>query len=234
MSVYQHLVVLVCAVAIATSSHLHAAEPIRSPQEWIQYFSENWSEARWEQGNDRQPGYMRSQDDSGWKSRMLAMQGCVQQPEAAIPVLIETLQNGTVPERILAAQTIGYLGPSVPVDKLASVFQQDMDAAVRLYLVDSIGMLGKGSAVDWDDFSKRETNRDVQLHVRYLRERGDSLLDTNAVQELQNWNPERIDSARVAEMAPEFSLQSAQGQTVRLSDYRGKKAIVLFFIYGDT
>jgi peroxiredoxin len=35
-------------------------------------------------------------------------------------------------------------------------------------------------------------------------------------------------------MAPDFLLSSAQGESLRLSDYREEKAVVLVFVYGDT
>lgn len=37
------------------------------------------------------------------------------------------------------------------------------------------------------------------------------------------------DGARVGDQAPDFSLPSATGETVRLSDFRGRSAVVLFF-----
>src|SRR5258708_7512668 len=37
------------------------------------------------------------------------------------------------------------------------------------------------------------------------------------------------DGVRVGDPAPDFSLPSATGETVRLSDFRGKSAVVLFF-----
>ena len=38
---------------------------------------------------------------------------------------------------------------------------------------------------------------------------------------------------RVGDHAPDFALDTADGHTVRLSDYRGKKSVVLFFYPKD-
>lgn len=40
-------------------------------------------------------------------------------------------------------------------------------------------------------------------------------------------------SIKVGDVAPEFELEAANGQRVRLSDYRGKKNVVLFFYPKD-
>lgn len=39
---------------------------------------------------------------------------------------------------------------------------------------------------------------------------------------------------KIGETAPEFTLVSDGGETVRLSDFRGKKVILFFFIKADT
>lgn len=40
------------------------------------------------------------------------------------------------------------------------------------------------------------------------------------------------DRVKVGQIAPDFALESAEGQTVNLSDFRGKKAVVLVFYRG--
>jgi peroxiredoxin len=37
---------------------------------------------------------------------------------------------------------------------------------------------------------------------------------------------------RISEVAPDFQLSSWDGRTVRLSDYRGQRSVVLFFSAG--
>jgi hypothetical protein len=44
--------------------------------------------------------------------------------------------------------------------------------AVRLYAVDSLGMLGKTSLnIDWNSLRNSESNRDVRMHIRCAMER---------------------------------------------------------------
>lgn len=39
-----------------------------------------------------------------------------------------------------------------------------------------------------------------------------------------------VTSAKVGEMAPDFTLPSTTGKDIRLSDFRGKKNVVLAFV----
>jgi len=212
-----------------------AESPKPSPQELLESFSQTWQESDWQQkGRSSPSGYMRQEGDEDWHARMQVMQGLVRHGRASVPVLLETLQTGDAPQRILAAQTLGYLGAEVPTEPLVAALKAETEAAVRLYLVDTLGMLGKAEAVDWTELLKSERNRDVRRHVAYVEQRKNKLLDPRVVESLKKWDASQINSATVGQPAPDFVLESADGETVRLSDFRGKKAVVLVFIYGDT
>lgn len=232
---FHNAVSLAGMVGVCWATFALAEEPRQSPREWLEAFSQNWREADWRQkAGPRTVGYMRCSGDEGWRARMRAMQRFVQRGGDSIPLLLETLKTGGAPQRILAAQTLGYLGPDVPAEPLVAALESEADPAVRLYLVDALRMLGKGDAIDWDDFLDDEPNRDVRRHVAYVQERADKPLDEEVVATLKAWDYDRVESAAVGERAPDFVLQSAQGKPVRLGDFRGKQAVVLVFIYGDT
>ena len=216
---------------IAMASIAGADEPQRSPREWLDSFSQVWRDADWAQQG---AGTMRPPDDAGWQARMRAVQGFTQQPDAARTLLLETLRTGEPPQRILAAQALGYLGERVPAEPLISTLKTDGNAAVRLYLVDSLGMLGHAERVDWTEYLKGESNRDVKRHVAYVQERAGKPIDPKIVEQLRGWDSRRMKTATLNAPAPDFELSSAQGGRVRLSDFRGTKAVVLVFIYGDT
>jgi AhpC/TSA family len=44
----------------------------------------------------------------------------------------------------------------------------------------------------------------------------------------------QMDSAREGKPAPNFALADASGQTYRLSQFRGRKSVVLSFVIQDT
>jgi peroxiredoxin len=43
-------------------------------------------------------------------------------------------------------------------------------------------------------------------------------------------DPQRNDALAVGDLAPDFALPSSTGNEIRLSDYRGRAHVVLFFV----
>jgi cytochrome oxidase Cu insertion factor (SCO1/SenC/PrrC family) len=46
------------------------------------------------------------------------------------------------------------------------------------------------------------------------------------------FQPTELDRIKVGETAPDFTLEDAEGKPISLSDYRGKKSVVLVFYRG--
>lgn len=214
----------------------HAAKPNRSVDDWLSAVSRQYSEESWaEKPRSRSQRYLRPADDKGWQTRMLALQAVVSTGQPSIRPLLHALESGDDSQRIFAAQALGYLGSSVPVEPLLRAAREDKVAAVRLYAVDALGMRGDtAKTVPWDSLRKREKNRDVRKHIGYAVLREGTPVDKKAVQTLTAWNPQTMNTAVVGKPAPDFELTSAGGRKIRLSSFRGKKAVVLVFIYGDT
>jgi HEAT repeats/AhpC/TSA family len=223
----------VCGAAFCTAG-LAADAQQPSADAVLTKFAKNWDETLWQPKRFRD-GYMRPLDDRGCKARMTALQQLVGQGKEAVPKLAATLKSGKTPERILAAQALGYLAPHAPVDALLDAAKNDRDAAVRLYAIDSLGMQGKAAkSVDWKALASKERNRDVRMHIKYAQERKGDAVKSNVIAALTKWDPKAMNAAVIGKAAPDFTLQSAQGKTVKQSDFKGKKAVVLVFIYGDT
>ncbi len=179
--------------------------------------------------------YMRDQQDETWKVRMRTLQSLVDAGEESIPPLLDALKNGDDETRVFAAQTLGYLAPNVPREPLLEAATNDPLDAVRLYAIDALGMQGgKDLADDLKPLLKTEKNRDVKKHIGYALERGNQGLEESVIDDLLNWDADTIDSAEIGKPAPDFTMLTGDGERVRLSDYRGKKAVVVVFVYGDT
>ena len=225
--------VLTVSMSLCVCGIVPADEPVDSPETWVERFTADWDEAAWtEKPRFRPAGYMRDAKDDGWQTRMRALQQLVLHGEASVPVLVELLRSGDAPQRILAAQALGYLPAADAKGPLLQAAAEDEDAAVRLYAVDSLGMLG--ADVDWDGLLEGASNGDVRKHISYAVERDGAVVEEDVISALRDWDSSTIDSAKVGEPAPEFALKSAQGETVRLADFQGEKAVVLVFVYGDT
>ena len=196
-------------------------------------FSKGYDDSKWEK-DFRGSNHIRATGDPGWKLRAETLKQLVAGGEASIPALEKSLASGDVPTRILAAQAISYLAPMASIEKLTEVFKNDTEPAVRLYLVDAIGMSGKGKDVDWDTLTKNEKNRDVLKHINYAKSRGSEGVEKSVIASLAEMPDAKIDSAKVGQPAPEFTLNSVDGEKVSLSQFKGKQPVVLVFIYGDT
>ncbi len=205
----------------------------RAPADWLAVFAKGWDETAWHTPFRTAPsGYMRKLDDDDWKVRMEALQGIVRRGKEAIPVLLEALKAEQAPRRIFAAQALGLLAPDIPAEPLLAA-TGDADAAVRLHAWDAAGKNGVKN-LDFETLLAAERNGDVKKHISYVRERDGKPLDGAVVNRLKNWDSQTAGSASVGKAAPDFELHTVTGETIRLADFKGKSAVVLVFIYGDT
>lgn len=212
----------------------HATELGESPSQLLDLFSRKWQESDWTAKSKSRPqGYLRPLDDAGWRLRMQTMHGLVSHGSRSIEPLLVALKSNNEAVRILSAQTLGYLS-DVPREPLLKAVKEDRSAAVRLYAVDALGMQGNAGDIDWQSLRKAEQNNDVRKHIGYAIERNNAGIKLPVANRLRTWNPQTLDSAVVGKRAPDFQLDSVTGENVRLSDYQGKKNVVLVFIYGDT
>ncbi len=224
------------AVSGALVSATGLAEPPQTPAERIAWFAQEWDDEAWLPPSGAGPTrYMRTASDNGWKLRFEALQHFVATGNQSVDPLLEVLQSGTVPQRILAAQALGYLAPQVPVQPLLETALTDKDAAVRLHCVDAVGMSGSVEThAALQELRKVETNGDVKKHLDYALARAENGLEAAVAKQLVDFDLNRLDTARIGEPAPDFELTALTGEKVRLSDYRGHTMVVLVFIYGDT
>mgnify|MGYP001604879904 CR=1 FL=1 len=182
-----------------------------------------------------QPGYMRAMDDRGWKARTVALCELVKIGKGAVPVLAEALDNKDAEVRAFAAQALGFLADASVSKKMDLLLGQDSDPITRLYAADALGMGGGLKPADlYTKAEKEDANKDVRSHVRFALERNGERLPPSVQKLFVDFDQRKIDTARLGEPAPDFELTDALDITYRLSDFRGKKAVVLVFIYGDT
>ena len=233
------LLVLLCPV-LAAQSQTQSEKPdtdqkkkALSPEQLIGQFQEKWDDDKWEK-KFRGLKYMRATGEAGWQTRMESMQALVATGKTAVPALMKSLNDEKVSTQIFAAQTLSYLAPHTDVAKLTEAFRSAKDPAVRLYLVDTMGMTGKGKDIDWNDLASSERNRDVRKHIGYAKERENSPVEESTIKSLVDWDIKTLNSAKMNEPAPDFKLSTFDGKEYSLKDFKGKKPVVLIFVYGDT
>ncbi len=200
------------------------ADKRRTAAEVIETFRQAWG---------HQPGVMRPLDDEGWKARVTALCELVELGPKAIPALAAALDDKDAEVRALAAQTFGFLGEASTAEKLDQLLAEDSDPSVRLYAADALGMIGgMKSKPLYEQIAKEDKNKDVRAHVLWALARNGEGPSPEMRKLCEEFNLDGIDTARLGEPAPDFTLTGVQSEVHRLSDLRGKKAVVLTFIYG--
>jgi len=180
---------------------------------------------------DRTP-YRTEEETESWKTYALSLKQLVATGEKGIPGLIEGCEDANFQIRALSARVLGYLRAKASVPKLIELLS-DKRAPVAVLAADSLGQIHDPRGLEAlrsarDD----ETRGDVLLHLNKSLDRQVPLED-DVVDQLLEIDSESIDSAQVGLAAPNFTLQDAEGRPWTLSDQRGKKSVVLVFIYGD-
>lgn len=226
-------VVVGLAVVVATTPTQAVDPESKNAAEVLHAFGQHWNEDAWTGGRR---AYIRSADDVNWMIRLQAMQQLSRQGQSSVPSLLSSLSEADEPTRILAAQSLGFLGAKLPQNEIVQRIRAEESAAVRLYLVDALGMSGMNpaSAQALELWRKTESNGDVRKHIGYALSRGDEPISTESLQSLKEFNMTELNTAQVGRMAPDFVLKSVDGKQFRLRDFRNKGPVVLVFIYGDT
>lgn len=216
---------LILACFLTGTLQVRSADTPSDPAEVIRTFEKAWTAPK---------GYMRPLDDAGWKARMTAFQQLAAGGDKAIPALTDALTKGEPETRIFAAQALALMAHPKAKSALEAALK-DKSPAVRLYALDALSMFGKLTLTDeLKAIKEKDPNRDVKAHVGFALDRDDKPDPAALRKLLAGYDLANLNAATVGKAAPEFELTDATGKTHKLSDHRGKKAVVLVFVYGDT
>jgi HEAT repeat protein len=174
------------------------------------------------------------QGDPGWKVRMEALVGLAKTGLTAVPILVEALQQGPPATREFAGQALVLLADPSARPALEQALD-DPESGVRLYAIQALSMLGPLPRTErhlrmlTDDPNKWGV-RPMMAAALDREDRPDPAALRKA---LAGYDLRTLDSARVGETAPDFTLTDFTGKTYRLSQFRGKQTVVLRFILFD-
>src|SRR5262245_26050838 len=180
----------------------------------------------------------RSEAASGepiWKVRMEALVTLVRAGSAAIPILIDALNNGPPEMRDFTAQALAVFADPATRPALLRALD-DPDKGTRIYAIRGLSMLGR---LEPTSRIKQILDEDADAFVRrsmaWALERVDGRESAAAIRKsLADYDLAQIDSAQLGRAAPDFTLSDPSGTTYRLSQFRGKKDVILVFFIEDT
>ena len=174
--------------------------------------------------------------DKDWLVRTLAVRDLVRLGASAAPALSSALSETNRHVRQVAAMVLGILQATNAVPALEKLLGQDPDPMVRSQAAIALGQIGQPSSMSaLKAAQKDDESRDVQHQAE---------LAAHAVERRMRPTPElaasyaRLDETRfgrvqVGQPASDFELPDTEGKIWRLSDFRGKKPVVLIWIFAD-
>lgn len=179
-------------------------------------------------------GDIRPIDDKGWMKQMEALVELVKAGPDAVPVLVDALKNGSRSSRQFAAQVLAAIADPDAQPALEKAIS-DPDAVVRMYAIEGLSMLGPLEPTEENlRILEEDPNRfGVRSHMAAALERSDPPNPAAHRKTLTDYNLGEMDTARVGQVSPDFSLTDLMGDAYRLSQFRGKKTVVLMFVMVD-
>lgn len=205
-----------------------ASETLNAEGLLDRFRSIDWSKK--EVGQNKDPA------DDAWKVRIEVENELVALGESAVTTLIEACQDTNQHVRLLAAYVLGMLNHSSAVSALTRIAESDPYAPARLMAIEALGRLGASEATSVIQAATQDNNGYIGAAAKWALPRvknGEGVGDTLRELALSTYDKNQIASAVVGKPAPDFALMNHAGEIVKLSDFRGKKNVVMLFLLAD-
>src|SRR5262245_58701960 len=172
--------------------------------------------------------------DPGWKARLEGLIRLVKAGSGVTPLLTQALKKGSPSARELAAQALVLFADASLRPALEQALE-DPVPGVRMYALQASSMLGRlPRTARLERMLANDPSRwGVRPMLAAALERADQPDPAALRQAFTDYDLRALDSARVGALAPDFALTDFTGKTYRLSQFRGKKTVVLRFILFD-
>jgi HEAT repeat protein len=169
-----------------------------------------------------------------WKIRMECLVALAKAGSASVPVLLDALKTGSPESRALAGGALSFLADEKARPALEQSVE-DKERDVRLYAIRALGRLGRLEAKPkYKQIADKDTSAGVRFEMTFALTRDDKPDPGTIRKTLSRYDLTRMDSARLDKAAPDFALVDTSGKTWHLSDFRGKKSVVLVFLIATT
>jgi peroxiredoxin len=174
--------------------------------------------------------------DAAWRVRLLAIRDLARLGSAAVPEVVKYADDENPHVRNIAAFVLGLNPGEDSESALIELLRQDADPVVRSQAVISLAQLKSGAALPvLEDMAKNDTSRDVrhQCELAVYRITKYEGPDTDLAPAYAELDESRFEQIHVGQPAIDFELLDTDGESWRLSDFRGKKDVVLIWVFAD-
>ena len=172
--------------------------------------------------------------DKAWRVRMLAIRDLVLAGESHGGEIIAALDDDNRHVRHVAVAAIGVLQLKGAGEKLVELLAEDNDPIVRGQAAQSIGQIGYIKGLEALEDVKVGRNVIHRAGLAALRLKTEGGIKNRAL--LEAWkglDEKSFERMAVGQAAPDFMLKDTDGKSWRLSDLKGKKTVVLIWIFAD-
>jgi hypothetical protein len=101
---------------------------------------------------------------------------------------------------------------------------------VRIYALNALSMFGRFKPAEQYRRLLEQDNWAVRRHMEFALERDDAPNAPALRKALSGYDLAKMDSARLGQLAPDFSLTDVLGRSYQLGEFRGKKPVVILFL----
>lgn len=170
--------------------------------------------------------------DPGWKVRMEALVSLAKIGPAAGPVLVDSLKDKSPGTREFAAQALVLIADSTAKPALEKALA-DPKPGVRLYAIQALSMFGPLPRTKENEriLTEDPTKYGVRPMMAAALEREDRPNQAEMRKTLAEYDLRNMDSARIGQLAPDFTLTDFTGEPHRLSEFRGKTVVLRFILF---
>jgi hypothetical protein len=170
--------------------------------------------------------------DPGWQVRMQSLVRLARVGPDAVPDLIEALTAESPTTREFAAQALAMFADPAAQPALEAALTDEY-SRVRIYAIRALSMLGPlKPAARYEEIAASDPNYfGVRSMADLALRRKDQPNPAALRKTWASYDLAKRDSARVGDLAPEFSLAGHSGKTHQLSDFRGKTVVLTYFLF---
>lgn len=177
-----------------------------------------------------------SLSDKDWLVRTLAVRDLVRLEMPATSALFSALNHTNRHVRHVAVTALGILQATQAITALERLLGQDAEPVVRSQAAIALGQIGqRGSLAAVQSARKADKSKDVQHQAE---------LAAHAIEHGKSATPElarawasldesKFGRLQVGQPAPDFQLTDTEAKPWQLADFRGKKPVLLIWIFAD-